>query len=228
MELLKSLGEKVAYHKQRSHRIESLSDAVFAIVMTLLVLDIRIPSTAISSETQMWTALYHTLPHILTFILSFLVVGQLWTVFCNQFNYIHASDRNEVIIAIFYLLFVSLIPFSTALLSHHLWSGLAMGCYVLNILLCLFTLTLHWKYSYHKGLVLMDVRKKKVIHQAILRRARTAFIGYTIVAVSCFVNSYLALAAIILLQVLITFTGFMELLLSTRAKKMMTRLKDKT
>ena len=50
MELFKSFGDKVAFHKQRSQRIEALADGVFAIVMTLLVLDIRTPMNGMDTE----------------------------------------------------------------------------------------------------------------------------------------------------------------------------------
>src|SRR4051812_15077488 len=109
MGISESLSERVAYHKQRSHRIETLSDGVFAITMTLLVLDIRVPLDQMNTEKGMWFSLLDTLPKILTFILSFSVAGQFWSIFTNQFNYIHTSDRNENIIGIFYLMFVSLL-----------------------------------------------------------------------------------------------------------------------
>src|SRR5215207_6970875 len=120
-----ALSEKTAYHKQRSHRIEGLSDAVFAIAMTLLVLDIRIPLKEIETETDAWLSLINISPKILTFILSFSVAGQFWSIFTNQFNYLHTSDRNEFIIGLIFLMFVSLLPFSTSFLSEHLWSRVA-------------------------------------------------------------------------------------------------------
>jgi uncharacterized membrane protein len=214
MEILRSFGEKAAYHRQRSKRIEALGDAVFAIVMTLLVLDVRVPMQGLNSEMDLWIVLGNVLPKILTFILSFVVVGQLWSVFINQFNYIRGSDRNEIVIAIFYLLFVSLIPFSTSFLSEHLWSRVAVGFYLLNIMLALLILTIHWVYSYNSGLVREELMKKVIVHRAIMRRARTAFACYSIIVGFCFISSYLALGAIILLQIVFTFTGFIELIQS--------------
>lgn len=114
MELLKSFGEKVAFHKQRSHRIEALADGVFAIVMTLLVLDIRTPLNEMDTERGLLLLLWHTIPKIFTFVLSFSLVGLFWVVLTNQFNYIQESDRNSIVIVIFFLLFVSLLPFSTS------------------------------------------------------------------------------------------------------------------
>lgn len=80
--MFKPLYDKVAFRRQRSHRIEELSDAVFAIVMTLLVLDIRLPLREITTEGQVWSSLTHTWPKILTFILSFSFMltlgGEIW------------------------------------------------------------------------------------------------------------------------------------------------------
>src|SRR5688572_18412380 len=143
MRISQNLFGSGAYHKQRSHKIEGLADGVFAIVMTLLVLDIRIPLKEMNTENGVWLSLLHTLPKILTFILSFSVAGQFWSIFTNQFNYVHSSDRNENIIAMFFLMSVSLLPFSTSFLSEHLWSRVAIGFYALNLLLILFFHTLH-------------------------------------------------------------------------------------
>ena len=76
MNIANHLGDKIANHKQRSHRIEELADAVFAIVMTLLVLDIRVPIKEMNTENDAWFSLLNTTPKILTFVLSFLVAGQ--------------------------------------------------------------------------------------------------------------------------------------------------------
>jgi uncharacterized membrane protein len=229
MEILKSLGEKIAFHKQRSHRIEALSDGVFAIVMTLLVLDIRIPLNAIKTEYGLLISLLQTVPKIFTFILSFLLVGQFWSVLINQFNYIHTADRNSSIIVIFYLLFVSLLPFSASFLSEHLWSRVAIGFYVFNIIIIVAIATLHWLYCWHSKLVQSEENKELAIHNAIMRLAKTALISYSVVAICCFFSSYLALCGTIFLQLTITFTGFLELIYSKykRSAKYSTSINNK-
>jgi uncharacterized membrane protein len=219
MRLSQTLFGSGAYHNQRSHKIEGLADGVFAIVMTLLVLDIRIPLKEINTENGVWLSLLRTLPKILTFILSFSVVGQFWSVFTNQFNYVHTSDRNENIIAMCFLMSVSLLPFSTTFLSEHLWSRVAMAFYTFNILLILLWHTLHWSYSYHNGLVKLEGNERIVIHKAIMNRVRTAFIAYVIVAGCCFYSSYLALCGTILVHIIFTFTGFIEMIYSLLWKK---------
>jgi len=219
MSITTHLGESIAHHKQRSHRIETLADAVFAITMTLLVLDIRTPIKEINTENDIWLSLVNTLPRILTFVLSFSVAGQFWSIFTNQFNYIHISDRKENIIALFYLMFVSLLPFSASFLSEHLWSRVAVGFYIFNLLLILSCHTLHWCYSYYNGLVKVEGINDVLIHRAIMSRAKAAFIAYAIVVVCCFFNSYLALSCAILVHVIFSFRGFIEMLSSKRIHK---------
>jgi uncharacterized membrane protein len=221
MGILAALSERVAYHKQRSQRIEALTDGVFAIVMTLLVLDIRVPLKEMNSENDVWYSVLQVVPRILTFILSFSVAGQSWSIFTNHFNYIHRTDRNENIITLLYLMFVSLLPFSTSFLSENPWSRVAMGFYLFNILLMFSFSTLHWFYAYHMGLV-KDEDYCVVIHKAIMRRVRAKYLAYGIVVGCCFFNSYLALGGTILIHVVFTFSGFIELLYIVLVKKFKT------
>ena len=208
--LSQALIEKTAHHKQRSHRIEGLSDAVFAIAMTLLVLDIRIPLKEIDTETGVWDLLIELSPKLLTYILSFSVAGQFWSIFTNHFNYLHTSDRNEFLIGLLFLMFVSLLPFSTAFLSEHLGSRVAMGFYIFNLVLILSFNTLHWYYSYHFGLVKVEENQTGVVNKAILNRARIAFGAYAILIFCCLFSSYVALFGFIFVHIILTFSGFIQ------------------
>lgn len=86
MNMANYLGEGIAYHKQRSHRIETLADGVFAITMTLLALDIRIPIKEMNTENGILVSLLNTLPRILTFVLTFSVAGQFWSIFTPELD----------------------------------------------------------------------------------------------------------------------------------------------
>jgi uncharacterized membrane protein len=219
MAILNALSERVGYRKQRSHRIEALADGVFAIVMTLLVLDIRTPIQEMNTELGLINSLMQTLPKILTFILSFTVAGQFWSTFTNQFNYIHSSDRNQNIIALFYLMFVSLIPFSTSFLSEHLWSRVAIGFYILNILLILIFQILHWLYSYKSGLMKSEDHEGLIVHKAMMARGKAALVGYILVVGFCALSSAVALCVTILVHTIFLFSGFIETVNSRLSKK---------
>src|ERR1700728_1108857 len=102
---------------QRIQRAEALSDNVFAVAATLLVLNIKVPvSEAIRSEKDLATAFGALSPTQLTYFLSFITVGIFWTGQSVAFHYINKSDRNVYWINLFFLLLISLIPFTTAFL----------------------------------------------------------------------------------------------------------------
>ena len=218
MELFKLLSEKVAFHKQRPDSIEALAHGIFAITMTLLVLDIQLPE--MNRDNDAWLSLKHSFPKIATFILSFTVVGLFWTVFTNQFNYIKVSDRRENIIALFYLMFVSLFPFSTSFLSDNLTSNVAVGFYIVNNLVVLLMNLLHWLYSYHHGLVQIEENRRAVIHKAVLIPAKISITAQALLLGCCFFSSAVALYGTFFLQIIFTFNGYFELLYSMGRKKL--------
>jgi uncharacterized membrane protein len=110
-------------------RIEALTDGVFAIVMTLLVLGIVVPHLShLEASTELPKRLLDLRPVFLSYASSFIVLGFFWIGHDSQFHHIKRVNRTLLWITIFYLMFIALIPFSTALLgeypdlSSHLWS----------------------------------------------------------------------------------------------------------
>src|SRR5947209_2907092 len=98
-------------------RVETLADGVFAIVMTLLILDIRAPDV-VRDSADLQGKLIALLPHIRGYALSFLILGVLWVGHHNQFYYIKRTDRIFLWINIAFLMCVAFIPFSSALLVN--------------------------------------------------------------------------------------------------------------
>lgn len=160
----------------------------------------------------------HVSPKILTFIFTFLVAGLFWTTFTTQFNHLHAADRNENVLAIFYLLFISLLPFSASFLSEHLESKVAVGFYILNIIFIATMLGVHWLYCYHTGLVNTEENNEAIVHKTIMKRARLATSIYIVAGICCFFNSSIALGIVVFLQTFFRFNGFIELLKNRKEK----------
>src|SRR5215469_4861142 len=94
-------------------RLEAFSDGVFAIVITLLILDIHAPSTASLSVHD----LRPLLPHIATFVLSFIIVGVYWVAHHHMLHFIRQVDRNLLWLNLLLLLCVVFIPFPASLLG---------------------------------------------------------------------------------------------------------------
>src|SRR5205807_1860197 len=103
---------------QSLERLAALSDGIFAVAMTLLVLDLHVPpSESIGTEQDLLNALGSLSPRLLTYLMSFMTLGIFWVGQQTQLNHFARSDRNLAWIHIGFLLAVTLMPFSTGLLA---------------------------------------------------------------------------------------------------------------
>lgn len=183
-------------------RIEAISDGVFAVALTLLVLDIRVPvNEAIHSEAALWASFCSLTPKLLTYFLSFMTLGIFWTGHTAQFNFIERSDRNLNWISLFFLMLVSLLPFTTAFLSDYIKFKMAIGMYWFNILLLGAALLIHWRYAFNNNLVDLEPEERDEINKAVQKRIIIAQLLYAGGAALCFVNNYLSIGVIILIQI---------------------------
>lgn len=106
-----------------THRLEAFSDGVFAVVVTLLVLDIKLPDAVLGSDKPTgWVDLSHWLGtngfRLGSYFLSFFLAGMYWFSHHNVFHYIRRVDRRLLSYNLYFLIFVSLIPFSATLISN--------------------------------------------------------------------------------------------------------------
>lgn len=120
------------------HALERLvffSDAVFAIVITLLVLEIRIPELGAQSTERQWlNALIDLLPHFGAFMLSFLVIGALWISHHNLFVMLKHYDAKLLWPNLVLLLTVAFLPFTTSLLTTGSLASAPFAFYAASLL----------------------------------------------------------------------------------------------
>lgn len=113
-------------------RLEAFCDGVFAIAITLLVIDIRIPATAkINNTADLWLALKHIAPSIFTFLLSFGVILITWVNHHNHLRLINKSSGSFLYANGFLLLTVAFIPFPTSLMGDYLFTDHAAPAVIL-------------------------------------------------------------------------------------------------
>jgi uncharacterized membrane protein len=125
------------------NRLEALSDGVFAIVMTILVLELSIPLvTGTSANTELRRRLLEMWPQFLAYGVSFLVLGVIWINHHLMFHHI-----KRVWLNIITLMFVALVPFSTSLLGEYGETQTAVVVYGVNILLTLIMAFILWTYA---------------------------------------------------------------------------------
>jgi uncharacterized membrane protein len=184
---------------QSVERIAALSDGIFAVAMTLLVLDLKVPATeTIHSERDLRLALLALSPRLLMFGMSVLTLGIFWVGQQTQLNHLERSDRGLSWIHIAFLGAVSLIPFSTALLAEFTAYRVALIVYWLNILIIGASLYFSWSCAIGKGLVRSDIASDVPI--AIQRRIVLAQALYAFGALLCVFNTYWSIAFIVAVQ----------------------------
>jgi uncharacterized membrane protein len=95
------------------HRIEALTDGIFAVAMTLLVIELKLPDAQVPADLANGVA--HLIPKFVAWIISFFVLGIFWFSHHRLFHYVKHVDETLVWLSILYLSLVSLMPFSSAI-----------------------------------------------------------------------------------------------------------------
>jgi uncharacterized membrane protein len=196
--LMPSLYNRVA--GQSVERLAALSDGIFAVAMTLLVLDLHVPlREAVHSEHDLRHLLFALAPRLVIFLMSVMTLGIFWVGQQTQLNHFARADRNLAWIHIAFLCAVCLVPFSTSLLAEFIHYRTALGIYWFNIVLL--GLALFWSWSYATRRRLLSDEVPSEIHPAVIRRIVIAQTLYACGAALCFFDTYYSIAAIVLVQV---------------------------
>ena len=198
---------------QSLERLAALSDGIFAVAMTLLVLDLRSPiananvrlttpvlwtSQGVDKELALLGELGGLLPHLLPYILSFLTLGIFWVGQQTQLNQFTTGNRHLTWLHLAFLFVVSLIPFSTGLLAEFITYRIALVIYWLNLLLLGGALFASWRYAQHAGLLKDGVTAE--IRSATERRIVIYQAFYALAVLLGVVNTYISIVLLILLQ----------------------------
>jgi uncharacterized membrane protein len=184
---------------QSVERLAALSDGIFAVAMTLLVLDLHAPvAEAIHSEGDLRHALIALAPRLLTYMMSFLTLGVFWVGQQTQLNHLERSARSLTWMHLAFLFVVTLTPFSASLLAEHIAYRTALVVYWFNILMLGLTLYLTWSCAIGLGLVKEDI--SPAVRAAIQRRIVIAQSLYAFGAALCVFSTYWSIAVILLIQ----------------------------
>ncbi|MCT9006155.1 TMEM175 family protein [Streptomyces sp. NPDC054766] len=106
-----------------SGRVEAFSDGVFAIAITLLILEIKVPEAG--EHGGLWHALGQQWPSYAAYVVSFLVIGIMWINHHQVFSYVARVDRTLMFLNLLLLMVVAAIPWPTAMLAEYLREGRA-------------------------------------------------------------------------------------------------------
>jgi len=132
------------------HRIEALSDGIFAFAMTLLVLDVKLPHHPAVEAGQLAPTLLALWPKFFSYIMSFVVLGVFWVGHHGYAHFLKRTDRWLLWITLLFLMLIVCVPFSTDLLGDYPTQKVAVMIYGGNITALGLTLSLQWWYATHR------------------------------------------------------------------------------
>jgi len=186
--------------------MEAFSDGVFAIAITLLVLDLAIPETSYSSA-HLLDAIGHEWPGYIGYLVSFFTIGALWLGHNTITDYLEQADSTLLRLNLLLLLLVAFLPFPTRLLATFVTRGhaerVAVTVYGLTLLAAAVLLSLLWRYALRAGLIRPDTADEEIT--LLSQRLTPGLAGYVaLLVVGLFVpaiavGGYLVIALFFLL-----------------------------
>jgi uncharacterized membrane protein len=180
-------------------RLAALSDGIFAVAMTLLVLDLHLPSAAqVHSERALLAVLGSLGPQWLAYGMSFLTLGIFWAGQQTQLNHIGEGTRDLTWIHLGFLFAVTVMPLSTRLLAEFITYRAAIGIYWLNIFVLGAMPYWSWAHATRAHLLKPDIQP--AIVASVCRRILIAQSLYLAGALLCLLNTWVSLAAIVCVQ----------------------------
>ena len=114
-------------------RLDALTDGVFAVAMTLLVIDLKLPeSFNPASSAELWAGIAHLGSQMIAYVISFFVLGIRWTSITRVLDEEARLDRAFVILSIVHLFLISCMPFSTMVVGRYIDIPAAVWLYNAN------------------------------------------------------------------------------------------------
>lgn len=152
-------------------RIVGLTDALFATTLTILVLEIKLPSLPkTAGDALLLNGLIEVSDKLFSYALTFVVAGIYWMAHRWDFDYIKKYDARILWYNLMFLLSIGLIPVSTAALGSHPDHQLIWNLYAVNVITIGLTLTAIWGYAVDNGLVDSSL-DPKLLRYALLRHS---------------------------------------------------------
>jgi uncharacterized membrane protein len=150
-------------------RVEAFSDGVFAIAITLLILEVRLPSNIETGKLS--SALLNLWPSYLAFLTSFGTIGTMWMNHHRLFNLINGCDDGLIGLNTLLLLGVTWVPFPTALLAQHLLGPdqyIAATVYSASYVIIAIFFNVLWRYAVKRRLVVDHANVESISRQYFL------------------------------------------------------------
>lgn len=187
-------------------RLETLEDGVFAIAMTILVFDLKIPE---NNGLTLWENLQNMIPNILSFFESFILLGIYWFGHRSALHYIKHANHIYHWINLQLLAFVAILPFSTAMLAKHYTEKTAVIIYGLKLIFIGVFLTIQWLYA-TKDRKMVDPDLSDSVIRFATYRSCFAPVCYFIAILLSLINVWIALVMYFIVPMTYIFPFFQK------------------
>lgn len=179
----------------KTNRIELFSDGVFAIAITLLVLEIKVPE-----GDSLGLGLLRLWPSYLAYAISFIVIGAIWINHHAMFSWIVRADQRLLFLNTLHLMFIAFLPFPTAVLAEAFHTGadqnIATAFYSGTLTMIGVLVNAMWWYAASRSELLNDAISAEQA-KAIGKRFLVGPIGYGVATILAFVSPWLSIAIFI-------------------------------
>jgi len=207
------ITESKAVEEKETGRVEAFSDGVFAIAITLLVLDLKVPrAEEIPAGMSLWQYLLGEWPVFLAYFVSFLTILIMWASHHRLFKQIRRINSTFLYINGLLLLFISVVPFPTSLLAEHIQhenSHTAMAIYSGNSFIIAVLFNLLWRYAAHKNR-LLDRNADPVFVKGVNRQYWFGPPLYLMAFILAYVDVIASIATCFFLAIFFALTGLLS------------------
>lgn len=160
------MDDGIATRQLPTRRLEALVDGVFAIAITLLVIEIKVPLVHSEESSDLADALLELWPSYLAYAVTFFVVGAYWINHHRMFFLLRGVDHTFLILNVFLLMAIAIIPFPNAVVAEYVLDpahrGAATALYGLAMTILALVFNIAWRYAFRRGLLRPGVDRAKV------------------------------------------------------------------
>jgi len=198
------MAEPVAGELSETVRVEAFSDGVFAIAITLLVLEIKLPPSDLTGHgSSLLPELLRLWPSYLGYVISFITIGVMWVNHHSMFVLIRRTDRYFLLLSVLFLMCIGFLPFPTAVLAEYLpepkGRRIAVAGYSASFVLIALAYNALWWYAARGGHLLAEGADREAV-QTITKRYMIGPVAYAVSFGLAFVNVWASLAVHVLLM----------------------------
>ena len=182
--------------KSEKARFETFFDAILAILITILVLEFRVPDNTYSSDDEIKSFIRHMAPAVFSYVISFATVVSLWLNHHDLCRLIKSVDLRFIILNFVFILFVSSLPFTTALAGRNHESSYAVALVATNYFLMNIGFASIWGYVVTKRIIPEETTRSR----AFKKYVTIAKIGSVLLLMSiplAYVSTYISFALFI-------------------------------